>query len=139
MSRRILGRRKKVVRIRQRVRAEYMLLVGVVGAFLAFQTWSEHRLDTLRQQRMDTEARIDVARADLAAASLEFTRESAQDRIVARAKAELDFVDSRIGTRMRLAMPSAPPKPEEPLLWRFASGLDRFSGIRGAVAAEDSR
>jgi hypothetical protein len=139
MSRHIAGRRKKVARLRQQIRVEYLLIAVMVAGFLAFQTWSEHRLDTLRRQRIEFEGRIDAARADLSAASLEFTRESAQDRIVARAKAELGFVDSRIGTRIRLALPAATPGPDEPMLWRLASGLDRFGGIRGAAAAEDSR
>jgi hypothetical protein len=139
MSRHIAGRRKKVARLRQRVRAEYLLMATVVAAFLAFQTWSEHRLDTLRQQRFELEERILAARADLAGTNLEFTRQSAQDRIVARARDELGFVDSRIGERIRVARPAAAPQPDEPRLWHLARGLDRFSGIRGAVAAEDER
>ena len=139
MKRRIVGRRNKAARIRQRIRAEYVVIVVVAAAFLAFQTWSEHRLDTLRQHRFQFEERIVAARAELSAANLEFTRQSAQDRIVARAKGELGFVDSGIGERIRLALPAESPPADEPLLWRIASGLDRFSGIRGAVAAEDQQ
>ncbi len=139
MNRRISGRRKKVARFRQGIRAEYLLTAAIVASFLAFQTWSEHQLDTLRRQRFEIEEQILATRADLAAANLEFTRQSAQDRIVARAKSELGFVDSRIGARIRVALPAAAPQPAEPLLWRLAGGLDRFSGIRGAVAAEDAR
>ena len=139
MNRRVSARHKKAARFRQRIRAEYLLGVAVVAVFLAFQTWSEHRLDTLRQQRFEFEERILAARAELAAADLKFARQSAQDRIVARARGELGFVDSRIGERIRLALPAEAPQPDEPLLWRLASGLDRFGGIRGAAAAEDER
>jgi hypothetical protein len=139
MTRHIAGRRKKVARFRRRFRAEYLLMAAVVAAFLAFQTWSEHRLDILRQQRFEFEEQILAVRADLSAANLEFTRQSAQERIVARARSELNFVDASIGERNRVARPAESTQPEDPLLWRLASGLDRFSGIRGAVAAEDKR
>lgn len=128
-----------MARLRRRVRPEYLLMGTVLAGFLAFQTWSEHRLDTLRQQRLEYEERLASARSSLATAELRFSRESDQVRVVERARIELGFVDSEIGTRVRLALPAPEMLPEEPLLWRVAGGLDRFGGIRAAFAAEDSK
>ena len=139
MSRKSNRRRGRVSRLRRQARPEYLVFFLALAGYMVFQTWSEHRLDTLRQQRFELEERILAARADLAGTNLEFTRQSAQDRIVARARDELGFVDSRIGERIRVARPAAAPQPDEPRLWHLARGLGRFSGIRGAVAAEDER
>lgn len=130
-------RRNRIAKLRRRVRPEYVLLAGVLASYLAFQTWQEHRLDRLRQTRIEFEERLVAARAGLVAANSEYAQQAAQDRIVSRARVELGFVDSRIGERVRLALPSEPVLPEEPLLVRLAAGLDRFGGIRTAGAAED--
>jgi hypothetical protein len=134
------GRRHgRMAKLRRRVRTEYLVLALVVAGYLAFQTWQEHRLDRLRQTRIEYEERLVVARAGLASANLEYVRQAAQDRVVHRARVELAFVDSRVGERVRLALPSAPAPEEEPLLVRLASGLDRFGGVRAAGAAEGQR
>ncbi|RKZ15351.1 hypothetical protein DRQ53_09270 [bacterium] len=134
-----IGRKKGVARLRRRLRAEFVLLGLLVASFLTFQTWSEHRLDTLGHQRLEYSERLASAQAGLASAQLTFVRESEQGRIVSRARAELGFVDAEVGERVRLALPAAKSAPEDPLLWRLAGGLDRFSGIREAFAAEDAR
>lgn len=131
--------RGRVARLRRRVRAEYLLLAVVLAGYLAFQTWQQHELDRLRQQRIDYEERLVATRSALAAANFEYARHSAQDRVVARAREELGFVDARIGHRIRLALPAPAATAEEPLLNRLAAGLDRFGGIRSAGAAEDRR
>lgn len=133
------GRRHRISKLRRRVRAEWVVLVAVIAGYLAFQTWQEHRLDRLRQERIDYEERLVSERAALARANLQYARHSAQDEVVRRARTELDLVDSQIGERVRLALPSGPPPEEEPLLVRLAAGLDRFASIRTAGAAEDLR
>jgi hypothetical protein len=121
------------------MRSQYLVFFLVFAGYLVFQTWSEHRLDALRKERVEFEERIIGTRAALAQAQRQFARESDQARIVERARVELGFVDAEIGGRPRICMPAAPKADEGPLLWRLAGGLDRFGGIRGAFAAEDDR
>ena len=135
MMRRNAKRRKGLNRVRRSLRPQYLVLLMMLVSYLSYQIWAEHRLDTLRKERVDFEERLISARASLAAAREEFDRQSEQARIVGRAKSELRFVDSRVGERTRLAMPATVPGPEEPLLWRLAGGLDRFAGIREAFAS----
>jgi hypothetical protein len=119
------------------MRMEYVVLLMVFAGYLSFSMWTEHRLDTLRKERVEFEERIVGAQAALAAAEERFLRESDQARIVHRARTELGFVDAEIGTRVRLALPSSPTLPEEPMLTRLAGGLDRFGGVREAIAGEE--
>ena len=139
MSRKSMNRRGRASRLRRRLRPQYIVLFCVFAGYLVFQTWTEHRLDTLRRQRVEFEERITSTRAALSEAEREYARESEQARIVARAKSELGFIDARIGARPRICMPVSPSVEEDPLLARLAAGLDRFGGIRGAFAAEDDR
>ena len=139
MSRKTSNRRGRVAKIRRQVRPQYLVVFFVFAGYLVFQTWAEHRLDTLRKVRVEYEERIITTRASLAQAERRFVRESEQSRIVSRARAELGFIDAEIGGRPRICMPSTPTADDEPLLWRLAAGLDRFGGIRGAFAAEDDR
>lgn len=130
-------RGKRANRMRRRMRMEYVVLLMVFAGYLSFSMWTEHRLDTLRKERVEFEERIVGAQAALAAAEERFLRESDQARIVDRARTELGFVDAEIGTRVRLALPSSPTLPEEPMLTRLAGGLDRFGGVREAIAGEE--
>ena len=130
-------RGKRGNRMRRRMRMEYVVLLMVFAGYLSFSMWTEHRLDTLRKERVEFEERIVGAQAALAAAEERLLRESDQARIVHRARAELGFVDAEIGTRVRLALPSSPTLPEEPMLTRVAGGLDRFGGVREAIAGEE--
>lgn len=130
-------RGKRANRMRKRMRMEYLVLLMVFAGYLSFSMWTEHRLDTLRKERVEFEERIVGARAALAVAEERFLRESDQARIVHRARVELGFVDAEIGTRIRLALPSSPTVPEEPMLTRLAGGLDRFGGVREAFAGEE--
>ena len=139
MSRTSRNRRGKVSRLRRRLRPQYLVFFCVFAGYLVFQTWTGHRLDTLRRERVEFEERVVTTHAALAEAERQFARESDQSRIVARAKSELGFVDARIGVRARICMPATESLADEPLLWRLAGGLDRFGGIRGAFAAEDDR
>ena len=139
MSRRTNSRSKGLARMRRRLRPQYVVLLVVFAGYLSFQTWAEHRLDTLRKDRVEFEERIIGTRASLAAAREEFDRQSEQARIVSRAKKELGFIDSRVGDRTRLALPALQAAPDEPMLWRLAGGLDRFGGIRDAFASEENR
>ena len=139
MNRKSSKRRGRVARLRRRMRPEYLAFFCLLAGYLVYQTWAEHRLDTLRLARVEYEERIITTRAALAESQRRFARESDQSRVVARAKSELGFIDAEIGTRPRLCMPVAPAAEEEPLLWRIAGGLDRFGGIRGAFAAEEGR
>ena len=131
--------RRRVSRLRRQVRPEYLVFFLALAGYMVFQTWSEHRLDALRKERVEFEERIITTRAALAQAERQFARESEQSRIVDRARDELGFMDAEIAGRQRICMPSTQPAEEEPLLWRLAGGLDRFGGIRGAFAAEDDR
>ena len=139
MSRKSNRRRGRVSRLRRQARPEYLVFFLALAGYMVFQTWSEHRLDALRKERVEFEERIITTRAALAQAERQFARESEQSRIVDRARGELGFVDAEIAGRQRICMPSTQPADEEPLLWRLAGGLDRFGGIRGAFAAEDDR
>ena len=139
MSRKSSNRRGRVSKIRRQLRPQYLVFFAVFAGYLVFQTWAEHRLDTLRKERVEYEERIITTRAALAQAHRQFARESEQSRVVSRARAELGFIDAEIGSRPRICMPSTQPVDDEPLLWRLASGLDRFGGIRGAFAAEDDQ
>ena len=139
MSRKSNSRNKGFARMRRRLRPQYVVVLAVFATYLSFQTWAEHRLDTSRKERVEFEERIIGARASLAAAREEFDRQSEQDRIVSRAKKELGFIDSRVGERIRLALPAPEGAPEEPMLWRLAGGLDRFGGIRDAFAAGEEQ
>jgi hypothetical protein len=116
---------------------EYLFLLLVFAGYLSFSMWTEHRLDTLRKERVEFEERIVGARAALTSAEERFLRESEQSRIVHRARTELGLVDAEIGNRIRLALPASPTLPEEPMLTRLAGGLDRFGGIRSAIAGEE--
>lgn len=139
MSRKTSNRRGRVAKIRRQVRPQYLVFFVAFAGYLVFQTWAEHRLDTLRKERVEFEERIITTRAALSHAEGRFVRESEQSRIVDRARTELGFIDAEIGGRPRICMPAIQPPEDEPLLWRLAAGLDRFGGIRGAFAAEDDR
>lgn len=130
------SRHKGMARLRRSLRPELVLAGVVFAGFLAFQTWSEHRLDTLRQVRLEFDERLASAQSGLARAELEFDRESEQTHVVQRARAELGFVDAEVNGRARLALPAPEMIEPDPLLWRLAGGLDRFGGIREALASD---
>jgi Tfp pilus assembly protein FimV len=121
------------------VRPQYLVLFMVFAGYLVFQTWAEHRLDTLRRERVEFEERIVSTRSALAEARREIAQESEQSRIVARARQELGFIDAEVGGRPRICMPAVEAPAEEPLLMHLARGLDRFGGIRDAFAGEGDR